>query len=96
MEKWESYYHQWGTYPATYAGASHVRYPVPADGQYDTPYRGSVFTSASGEGAQAWSSPTSSQHVDPEEELITYGKLPISLEDDPDPQVRHTSLYGNN
>lgn len=62
---------------------------------YDTPYRGSVFTSASGEGAQAWSSPTSSQHVDPEEELITYDKSPISLEDDPEPQVLHRSFDGH-
>ena len=87
MERWESYYHRWGAYPATYAGASHVRYPVP-DGQYyhdDTPY--SVFTSASGEGAQAWTSPSSSQHLDSEEEPITYGNSPISLEDDPEPQV---------
>ena len=51
----------------------------------DTPY--SVFTSASGEGAQAWTSPSSSQHLDSEEEPITYGSSPISLEDDPEPQV---------
>ena len=47
----------------------------------------SVFMSVSGEGAQAWTSPSSSQHLGSEEEPITYGNLPISLEDDPEPQI---------
>ena len=56
-----------------------ARYPV-ADANCR---QHSVFTSASGDGAQAWTSPTPSQQLDTEEELVTFGNSPFSLEDDP-------------
>ena len=96
MERWDSYYHNsWGAYPATYAGASHVRYPVPqaSNGQHG-PAPQSVFMSASGRGAHAWSSPSHrDQPLEPaEEELITFShrrEPPFSqLEDDPQVSLR--------
>ena len=87
MEKWESYYHHWGTYPATYSRASRVTYPLPRDGQYNTPYRGSVFTSASVE----WSAGLELSNIQsasrPRGRDNHFDKLPISIEDDPEPQV---------
>ena len=91
MERWES--NSWGGYPATYAGASHVRYPAAqlvADDQHgQSGARGNqVFTSASGHGAHAWTSPSNSQQSDPaDDDLLTFSReSPFSQRED-DPQV---------
>lgn len=79
-----------------------MRYPVPRapNGQHGP--GPSVFMSASGRGAHAWSSPSHSQPLDPaEEELVTFSReSPFSqLEDDPQVSLSrrcsHRALFRN-
>ena len=55
MERWESFY--CGSYPATFSGASHVRYPTSGGiGGSQPPSSTTTSTSATERGAHAWTS----------------------------------------